>query len=718
MKKISTLFFILISIAGFSQSSSLSQGQGGMPQLLQNKIPYYAPFQPKGFEESDRFPVGLPKLTPRASNSRSSNIAFYMDYGTLDSLYNVYGPNNGGGTWYLNDAYSYQPINTSLPFDSVGYSKWAFTWFPQIMDFINNPVWPYNNYDPNKIQMTLDTVYVTCGHVNTSLTNDTITVSIYDYDSFQDFVYDSGAAGGGTVLLGRLQIITDTSILGGNGEGTSANEFVVGTYPFSFANNPVVIPQGHRFIVQLNYNGPAEDYFELFSARRNDCGSSCGASHPYINETFGSVSYGLDSFNSISGIRYLSTNPPDTLTVPSTFYYAPCNGGTTKVGECEEFYDQDFDIYPNIKAYLPNFYVEGNTTPQQHFYEEATATQNLCPSSLVELTANGAGSPSMPYTFSWSTSRGTLSNLTGQQTTLTMDTSVNNDSIVVTLTDSAGQSVSDTFVVTSGGIAVRITNTSPIDLNCGQKVTIASQVSGSILGRDFSWSNGQSGISISDITDTVAGTFTVTVTNSNECSATASVVVDYVGTTNRVSFTEPTQGLWAGCPLTFVNTSTYYSNGWEGTFNGDGMGDDNVQDITTQDFTYTYSEPGVYYPVLTMDSGACYFSASGAITIKALPQGQECLATAVQNVAFSDNINLMPNPTTGHVHINITGVQDNVSIKVYNILGAELVSYQADELNSGIYSKDFDLSVMPSGTYLVQISSGDQTAVKKLVISR
>src|ERR1700722_13376794 len=70
----------------------------------------------KNFERSAKYPALSPaKYKSRQRSSRSENISFYMDYGLLDSFYNIYGPNNGGGTWYRDDQYSFKLINSSLP---------------------------------------------------------------------------------------------------------------------------------------------------------------------------------------------------------------------------------------------------------------------------------------------------------------------------------------------------------------------------------------------------------------------------------------------------------------------------------------------------------------------------------------------------------------------------------------------------------------------------
>ncbi len=68
---------------------------------------------------------------------------------------------------------------------------------------------------------------------------------------------------------------------------------------------------------------------------------------------------------------------------------------------------------------------------------------------------------------------------------------------------------------------------------------------------------------------------------------------------------------------------------------------------------------------------------------------------------------MYPNPTTGT--INIDNVANGSTIKVYNMLGAELeVLNNANEFNT------IDLSKYNAGTYLVKVLNNDNVVVNKV----
>lgn len=705
MKKISTLFFILLSIGVYSQSGNLPRvPRHGMPAIPTRT----------NFEVSKKFPIGLPSKA-RANNHSSSrsqyNTWFYLDYGSMDSLAIVYGP-DAGNTWYRDDQYSFGVINTSLPIDSFNYYQYAFTWYPQLVDFINNPNWPYNNYNPNDIQMTIDTVYVTCGHLHNSNAYDTITISIWDYDTFNysdsfAFYPTEGVNG---ILYGQKQIIVNNSIFGGNGAGTSPGTVSVGTYPFSFADNPVAVPTGSRFIIQITFNAPANDEFFLGSARRNSCASQCGASVPYIFDSYiyledpGTV--GLDSFNSQYGIRY-EDDLGDTGAFPSTYFYTNCNGLGVE-SDCELIDAQDFDIYPNIEAVLSQIYVVASASPAA-----------ACLNSSVTLTANAAGSTATPYSYFWTATSGNLSGNTGKQVKLTT-TSTNNDTVIVVVTDQNNNSASDTFIVKSNAIDLSVTSQNPITINCNSSAFVSTSVSGDVTGAYYAWSNGATGPDVTTQTLSTAGIVTITVTNSAQCADSATVTINYNGVSNAASFELPDSiGIeqWAGCTLVFTNTSASYTAPWTGTFYG---GDGDSVNGAIKQIYYTYQQAGTYPATLILDSAGCTFTATKTVRITTKPNGEDCtvVATGTRDLAFGNGISLTPNPTSGYLHLTVNGVQNNISIKVYDVLGNEVMSYQANELPTGVYNKDLDLNALPGGTYLVRIDSGDQSAVKKVVISR
>ena len=250
-----------------------------------------------------------------------------------------------------------------------------------------------------------------------------------------------------------------------------------------------------------------------------------------------------------------------------------------------------------------------------------TGTANptgACPLSDVTLSATASGSTAPSFAYSWMATSGSLSSPTGQQVTLTMGSSLNNDTVVVTCTDANHQSAEDTFVVKSNGIGIAIINNpQPIILNCGQQVIITTHVTGSILGKNYTWSNGKTGQSASTFTDSITGNVNVTVTNSAGCSASATAIVEYQNSvTNHASFQNPAMPVCTGS-ATFTNTSTYQGGGWSAVWSFDTTGN-NIEYGTGPTITYDFPATGQYTVTLTMDSAGCSFSAKQNVTVQFL----------------------------------------------------------------------------------------------------
>lgn len=641
-------------------------------------------------------PASLQKMKDarhhQAPSSRAQNVAFTLENYTADYLYSQVLT-----TDYYDDVIF--QFNRRLPIDSDGILKWGFQWYPSIFTYDDANPWPLINYDVNNINVSIDTVYLGMAHVNNSGLNDTIQVSIWDYDAMTNIsLADSGATG---TLYGRFSFITDTSITSG-----SNGQFSVVDFPIVPAS-PIVIPQGKHFVVQVDFFGPGQDQFFLIAGRRNDCGNAqCGASVPYINDTYNA---NLDSFNSIGATRYVDPNGTQTGVYPLNFFYNDCNqSGTQDPDQCERYVLQDWYITPHLQVSIPNFYAS-----------ITASAASSCPNGLVDLTANAAGSPDAPYTYNWATTSGSLSSTSDANVTLTAGSS--NAVVTVTVTDASNNSTTGTFTVQSKAINITITNSpQPIEIPCGGSgITISSSISGSTQGKNYTWSTGATGANVPSIQNISSpGTYTVTVTNTAGCSATASAQVVYAGgVTNNVSFTgpsdvSPTPGLQVcqNSNLTFTNTSSK-TNGWNSSWNyGDGsLG-------TGTNGTYTYPNVGQYFVTLSMDSGSCTFT-SAPLTVNVLTASTNLCTTGINDLDFTNAISLLPNPTTGNLNVTVNGVEKNITVKVFNIIGSELINYSSNDVAS-TFNKTFDLSHFANGTYLVKIQTGDKTAVKRVTVAK
>ena len=57
-----------------------------------------------------------------------------------------------------------------------------------------------------------------------------------------------------------------------------------------------------------------------------------------------------------------------------------------------------------------------------------------------------------------------------------------------------------------------------------------------------------------------------------------------------------------------------------------------------------------------------------------------------------------------------------VTIRLYNIIGEEIVTLVNEEKTIGNYEVEFDESKLPSGVYLYRIQAGDFDETKKMIL--
>ncbi|MCF8241633.1 MAG: T9SS type A sorting domain-containing protein [Melioribacteraceae bacterium] len=76
-----------------------------------------------------------------------------------------------------------------------------------------------------------------------------------------------------------------------------------------------------------------------------------------------------------------------------------------------------------------------------------------------------------------------------------------------------------------------------------------------------------------------------------------------------------------------------------------------------------------------------------------------------------------PNPFNPSTTINYSLKENGfVTLKIYNILGQEMVTLVNKELNAGQHTVNFDASKLSSGVYIYQIQAGNFTSSKKMLL--
>jgi len=380
---------------------------------------------------------------------------------------------------------------------------------------------------------------------------------------------------------------------------------------------------------------------------------------------------------------------------------------------CAYYNIQDLVMYPIIHINTP--------------YSAAIAADYTisCPNGSVNLTASvfGTNTVAGDLGYNWSSSSNGLLSGNGTSTNqLTIGTS-GNVTVTLTVTDNDNNSATtvDTIVITNAAPTVSIANLNNFTTSCTSPTTLVAHSSGSVLsqaGLTYLWSDGTTGSSIVVNSQNgyprpydYAGTYNLTVTNVYTCSSTATATVTYSNNaTNQVSFTHPNP-VYDKISTNFVNTSSSFETPWTLVFDPDNTGQ-NLQNSSngSADFSYTYPSPGTYTATLIMDSAGCKFAGSESFQVRAY--------TGISNLAFDNNVTLVPNPSNGNVILSVTGVEKTIAIQVYNLIGEEVKNFSSIDVNGGTYSKSYDFSDLPSGAYMVKVQSAGQIAIKKMLITK
>jgi hypothetical protein len=92
------------------------------------------------------------------------------------------------------------------------------------------------------------------------------------------------------------------------------------------------------------------------------------------------------------------------------------------------------------------------------------------------------------------------------------------------------------------------------------------------------------------------------------------------------------------------------------------------------------------------------------------------LSSAANTVVLRQNY---PNPFNGTTQLRFsTATRNWVTLKVFDILGREVNMLTEGELAPADYSIEFDGSGLSSGVYIVQLRSGHQTVIRRMVLLR
>ncbi len=306
------------------------------------------------------------------------------------------------------------------------------------------------------------------------------------------------------------------------------------------------------------------------------------------------------------------------------------------------------------------------------------ADVQICPGTNTVLDAGNVGA-----TYLWSTGATTK--------TLTV-TTAGTYHVAVT---SGGCTSRDTIVVTLK--AAPSVNLGP-DLNICTSDTVTLDAG---VGASYLWSTGATTRTIRVST---AGTYSVTVTNTEGCTGTDAVVVTNKATPNA-AFTTTAQ---VGTSVTFQATSTV---GLTYLWN---FGDPNSAANTSQAQApiHVFTGAGTYTVTLTVTSVANGCSATTT---------QQVIISGVgNNLAELFKLGAAPNPFVAETKINYTLPEDanSVSVEVYDMIGRKVADIVNNEYQaSGNYQFNYRNEDMQtsSGVYMVRLTVDGKIAYVRII---
>lgn len=309
-------------------------------------------------------------------------------------------------------------------------------------------------------------------------------------------------------------------------------------------------------------------------------------------------------------------------------------------------------------------------------FTQSTVGNTSCANPNGSLTVAAAGGQS-PYSYS----NGGNPNSTGVFTGLA------GGNYTITATD-ANQC--------TGTVSVSVSSTTPtisITSSVNNPQAACSNPDGSLVvaasggSSPYSYSNGGNPNSTGAFTALAAGNYTITATDANSCSATASFTIGdntpniTVNTTSTPSHSGVSDGTAIATPSAGVSPFTY---SWSPTGQ------------TTQ--TATGLATGNYSVTVT-DANGC--SATGTVVV-----GFNGINTLGNDIT---DLKIFPNPTSDNLTVSANLVNAKpVTIEIFTLAGAKVLSRNVGSV--GKLNETLNVRNLSKGSYLVSIKAGDKQA--------
>ena len=298
---------------------------------------------------------------------------------------------------------------------------------------------------------------------------------------------------------------------------------------------------------------------------------------------------------------------------------------------------------------------------------------------FVDLTVNGS---TAPYTYIWSTGE-TTEDLNG----------LNTGNYEVTVTDANACIYSDTYTV-NGPTTLSFNAVNTSSPSCGVLVDglIDVSVAGGVTPYSYLWSTGAT---TEDLNGVANGSYSVTVTDANNCQTNITTNMNIVSTLQITvdNVQDEAVQLGGAIDVSVSGGQAPYYFLWN-----TGLTSASISGLVAGTYTVT-----------VIDINGCS-SVQTVVVDYTIP-------SLVENVEVVESLNIFPNPTSDIVNFQLSlNEETEVKLDIYAVDGKLVQSFTSN--NAKVQQYSADLSDYPAGLYMARLIIGSEVVTAKIVLKK
>ena len=596
---------------------------------------------------------------------------------------------------------------------------------------------------PLPLSLTLNPVNPSCGSGNTGSISTTVVggTSPYHYAwSNQATTANIGNIGAGTYSV----VVTDT-----NGCQASNSTTLIGGVPLNITLTPTApsCNGGSNGSITSSVSGGVQPYTYAWSngaTTANISGLAAGSYTVTVTDALGcsssanivvtqpaSLSIGLTVTNAacFGSATGAVTSTVTGGTAPYTYLWntqaTSANLSNLAIGSYSVTVTDAHGCVANSAA--------SSVSQPTALTDQITATMVNCIGAFDGTVTTRAGGGTAPYTYRWS-NNATTAGITG----LPVGT------YKVTITDANGCSRIDSAAVNQPGPITLGATTTPVNCNGTPTGSITLIALGPNMPFTFRWSNGATTKNISGL---VAGTYTVTATNTHGCSATVSItVIEPAPISLTASITSACIITGGGAiNLSVTGGTVPFSYTWS-----NGATTEDINQLTSGIYGVTAADQNGCKAMASFTVGDSICGGGGGIAPRmAAPKnlaasnlansdnqevitesnttsGNNTVTTEPMHIATQPNspaaktetaMKCYPNPFSSKLTVEYNLTQaDHVKIDVLDVVGNNVATLFNNELEAGTYKTSFEPGNINNGIYLIRVQIGEQVQTQKAIL--